>query len=450
MGYRLLVVGARFPRQIAPGETFRLEHWWENRGVGRLWKHYDLKCYLVQSGKTAWSAEAEGFDPSRFTSGETYRWSSSFHLPASLAPGEYLLELALCDSKGRPAIHLAQAEARAGLRYVLGKVQVVPGARPAAVEGICFDFEKGVPQAFELAPGLARLAESKAKVIAGRWSLAGRAKAGEQVLFSTRPEVLHLSKGGIYEVSFRWRLLERPAGEVWNPGYCFFAATTKQGGKAFECGRDTWCDDAGAPAAQKTEFLVLGPYDDYRLVWGATAGGELALDDVVIRRLPAERCVYENFEAGPSAEFDQRFEVGQGAWFEEKSPLVGKRSLCGGFWWNYDEPDKYYLLLQTRPAGLPLKPLTSYTVSFLVRQEGGRTRGNYYFAEARSAKGGEAATVGAIRWMDYKNGRCKRKTFTFTTRDFDDYRLVIGIKNGGQCSLDELLIIENGPRAGAA
>ncbi|HHV44349.1 MAG TPA: hypothetical protein GXX57_06755 [Firmicutes bacterium] len=93
---------------------------------------------------------------------------------------------------------------------------------------------------------------------------------------------------------------------------------------------------------------------------------------------------------------------------------------------------------------IPLKPNTSYTVSFAFQQRSGRTRGNYFYVYAGSKTAGPDHQLGFTRWLDLDDGQVRYKTFSFTTGDYDDYQIIWGIHNGGSCLLDEVIIIENG------
>ena len=97
MGYRLVPTKVSYPKSVAPGETFRIEMSWENRGVGRAMRDYQLRIVVGTE-----QIDAGPVQTSRWIKGQTYDLTKDLKFP-ELAPGSYPLHIGLIDpATGQP------------------------------------------------------------------------------------------------------------------------------------------------------------------------------------------------------------------------------------------------------------------------------------------------------------------------------------------------------------
>jgi hypothetical protein len=411
LGARLVVSEARFTSSVRPGGTLSLLARWENRGCGRLAKPYRLEVSLLADAEVVWKGVDEHFDLTGLAAGSQLTHFTTFTLPVDLAEGEATLALALVDEEGKPAFRLALEDSDASLRCPMGTIALEKKAPEEALPLFRWTEEEG----FE---GESPIRKSK----------------GDGLLYNSLPDLLPLVSEGVYRVSFRLKPLQQPTGGFANPGWYWFAARSPKGGEEATKGLFTFADLPEYGPLEQTVLLKLGAFEDYHLTWGSSPGGDFELEEVLAEPLEGEPALYEGFEE-PLDILANRFALAPAHRLEQ-----GR--LVGGFWWEYTEPDREVPVLATKPEVTPLRPNTTYTASFQWEQGGGRTRGNYYFACAESASGGEASRRGFTRWMHYPDGRRRPCAFSFRTGAEADWRLVIGIRNGGELALDELLLLE--------
>jgi hypothetical protein len=127
VGYRLVLTSANWRQELRAGELFLLEQNWANRNVGRLYVDHPLKLYLTDAqGKEKYSELDFNLDETEWVKGESYSHISVFHLPPSLAPGEYDVRIAVVDESGKPRISLAVQGVDSEKRYRIGTVRVLP------------------------------------------------------------------------------------------------------------------------------------------------------------------------------------------------------------------------------------------------------------------------------------------------------------------------------------
>lgn len=145
-GYRFYVSESVFPQQIQTGQTFTLRQAWYQRAVAKLYAPYQLETYLATStGRIPLSADPTSFDAHLWAHGPSgpHAVTSTFTVPQSVAPGTYMLQFAIVDASGNPAMNLAiDDKDTAGLSdavndygyYNLGTVDIVaPDITPPAV-----------------------------------------------------------------------------------------------------------------------------------------------------------------------------------------------------------------------------------------------------------------------------------------------------------------------------
>ncbi len=127
LGYRLVLTSASWREEVPAGHLFLLKQSWVNQNVGRLYKRFPLKLYLTDSqGNEKFSEEDRGFDETSWVQGKTYSFTSVFHLPKELPPGDYDLHVALVNEKGNPRIKLAIQGGDTKGKYKLGTIRILP------------------------------------------------------------------------------------------------------------------------------------------------------------------------------------------------------------------------------------------------------------------------------------------------------------------------------------
>ena len=123
-GARLVPRRLLHPARIVPGATATLRLTWANVGVARLNREYVLQFHLLDAeGRSVVVGRATA-DPRTWLPGET-EIQESLAVPASVAPGDYRLAVALEDPRGqRPPFRLAIDTPQVDGRHVLSRISV--------------------------------------------------------------------------------------------------------------------------------------------------------------------------------------------------------------------------------------------------------------------------------------------------------------------------------------
>jgi len=125
------LAGARFVlRELAHeriarrGSTLDLEMTWANVGVGKLYRPYVLRLFLLgANGVPVLTSDARA-DPRSWLPGE-YKFTESLSIPTKLKVGEYTLAVALVAASGQsPPFRLAIEAPEKDARYEVGEVEV--------------------------------------------------------------------------------------------------------------------------------------------------------------------------------------------------------------------------------------------------------------------------------------------------------------------------------------
>jgi hypothetical protein len=121
--------GARFvlneishEKSIAAGSKFSINMKWTNTGVGKIYKKYVLRFFLLdQNDKVIYSFDGKA-DPSDWLPGEL-TITESVNLPTTLKKGTYRLALALENyDSGQPSFRLAIDTQKVNGSYIVSKV----------------------------------------------------------------------------------------------------------------------------------------------------------------------------------------------------------------------------------------------------------------------------------------------------------------------------------------
>jgi hypothetical protein len=100
MGYRLVPTKVTYPASIKPAETFTIESTWQNRGVGRAMRDFQLRVIIGDQ-----QIDAGAIETSRWIKGQDYPVASEVKID-DLEDGSYPLHIALVDPATGKAIAL--------------------------------------------------------------------------------------------------------------------------------------------------------------------------------------------------------------------------------------------------------------------------------------------------------------------------------------------------------
>ncbi|WP_262675526.1 hypothetical protein [Paenibacillus sp. J5C2022] len=103
----------------------------------------------------------------------------------------------------------------------------------------------------------------------------------------------------------------------------------------------------------------------------------------------------------------------------------------------------WYEFLYSDDSEVALEAGATYEVSFKAKTTASPGSDGYFYFLARTGEGGVAQDVGVNSWTD-ASGASYEKSFTFTLKHFDDYRLIWGLHNGGGLSVDDITITKVG------
>jgi len=123
-GARLVLRELAHERTVKRGAPLALDMKWANVGVGKLYRPYVLRLFLLDAeGRPALTADARA-DPRDWLPGE-HHVAESFQVPPALRAGQYALALALVDPSGqrRPFRLAIDAPEKEG-RYTVSQVAV--------------------------------------------------------------------------------------------------------------------------------------------------------------------------------------------------------------------------------------------------------------------------------------------------------------------------------------
>ncbi len=395
MGHRLVLVKATYPDAVPVGGKLCLRQSWENRALGRCYGRFPLTAYLTRGEDILWSETDEQFDQRSFVAGETCDVTSRFSLPASLPPGRYDLRIAMVGADGRPAVNLAIEGGDEAGRYLLGMIEVVAGASSAAWPDVGneFDFEP-LDQA------------------GPRWH-------------ARRP----LMPGRQYLVSFRYQVTADPTMDLHtaDPGYFGMFARTVSGSHVAE---SRWFDKAGQPPACKTLLVCTEPGGEHRLTWEAVGGGTMIVDQVRVTELAEETVQQLSVAAG-----DVRLLPGASLFEQSRISCTRDRT-------EVRLPEDWHAFAETDPQRVSLQPNTVYTVWFECAARPQVWQGDYFYLMVGRDSEGDRDAAGFFRWTQRHTSWPVRPAYSFRTGPFDDYRLWWGIKNGGECSIANIVLVE--------
>lgn len=156
--------------------------------------------------------------------------------------------------------------------------------RPSLAEVVwTIDFED--PNDLRCTLDGANLTSARQDVIAGSTSLIAdfRRADGEWHEFLTTPEALEFEPGGVYGVTFEFRILD--PGQAKSRFYSLLRSRTGSG-KDLYGNFWLWNREQGARDTVRRRFVVPAGVDDYMLILGVRHEGSVLVDDIRVGRLP--------------------------------------------------------------------------------------------------------------------------------------------------------------------
>ncbi|WP_214628441.1 hypothetical protein [Paenibacillus agaridevorans] len=310
-------------------------------------------------------------------------------------------------------------------------------------------------------PGHGVVTDLPEQVIDGLYALRSVSDQGaEWVEFlHSDPVQLTLEASQTYTVRFQYRALQ-PLGD-----YLYFFAKSDTGGEpASASSWQTWEDDAAAQTYTVTKQFQLGPHDDYRLIWGIRGGGAVSVDNIeVYKGGVAGKLVYkEGFEPLKARDFDDtpyQSPWGDGGFItaNKSKVLNGSYSVTAktttGVEWNE--------VLHSVPSELPLAEQGEYFIEFDYRiirpspltSKPANEKYFYFFAYSPTGSAGWTPLDEDRDGMPDNDGTLKLEgapgytyhvEHKFKLGNYNDYRLVWGIRNGGEISIDSIKLYKDG------
>jgi hypothetical protein len=126
MGYRLLPTQIQYPPTVRAGQEFQLDSTWTNRAVGRAIANYHLTLTLTDTtGHPLATTDTGPTACNHFLTGKNYPLTSKATFP-NVAPGHYLLRLALIDPRTHHPIALPLKDADNRTTYPIGPITITP------------------------------------------------------------------------------------------------------------------------------------------------------------------------------------------------------------------------------------------------------------------------------------------------------------------------------------
>jgi len=438
MGYRLIPVKVQYPHTIKQDAQWYIRHTWQNTVGGRLFVPHNVKFYLMTNNTVIWSFHDWNSDLVTVVQGENPEIISYFPCPAEsdLPNGTYDLRVAVVDSNGTADVQLPLPDGDELNRYKIGIIIVDRSATIPSLP-VMQGFESGTASGtgFELSAD--STVSSLSNVITGAYSVmvnVPTTNRWETILNSTEP----WDAGAIYKVSFKYYLIRDQGGTLADPGYMEFTARSPSSGTVSDRGRTCWMDEAGLTPAEKTVYVTLGNYNDYRFQWNMHWGGEIALDDISIEKVTdGEAFCSQDFETGIFGVECWPFE---NSGISTSDALEGTYSINGSSVYDPETLSPHWTnLLGCQPG---FETNSCYTLSFSYKQLAAADWGGYNYVYLKTPTGGVAEEKCLLKWIDLPDAEV-RKTVTFTTDVRTDYRLVWGLRNGGRALVDDITIIKN-------
>jgi hypothetical protein len=156
-GYRFVLDSVSYPLSAKPGEGLAVKLMVRNTGSAPFYLDWPVGVALLdpETKKPVWSAPLDGVDIRKWLPGEdwdseafAYRQAAVTHdeeghvtLPQDLAPGRYLIALAILDRQGglMPSARFAIENYFRGGWHPLGSIGIGEAPEEAALKGVTFD-----------------------------------------------------------------------------------------------------------------------------------------------------------------------------------------------------------------------------------------------------------------------------------------------------------------------
>ncbi len=394
MGYRLAVDMARYPKEVAPGNEFTLMTSFSNSGVGRFWYEYPLKIHILDENNDEVTSYINNeFDARTFILGEINNVYSNITIPSYLDEGTYKIAVSIIDDEGNDAIKLGMAgEIEDSKRYVLGNINVSNSA--SHIDDLSHKTTYDQIDDFDFKPNTTYMLTFK------------------------------------YQPEFDMRNYKFGS----NDGYVF-ALTSKNGGEGATVGYHKWQDISGEPGF-KTMVFTTQDYKDYKLNIKSEGFDSIEVTDIYIEKMGG---YYEHFE---NYDFTDEHSIyypinTKNAYITNKEDevITGNTSVVIN---TKSKGDVDGLKIDTNV--FPLKPNTTYTLSFKFQNLSMVGKGGYMYLNLFDELTNTSTRIS--EWYERDDLYFTNKTFTFTTSESTKQTIVFGLHNGGKYAIDDLILTE--------
>ena len=343
--------------------------------------------------------------------------------------------------------------------------------------GVTEGFESGSFARSSMTRGTNRwgtMTKDPAEVITGdcsfkgqvEYSVAGSSWEWIPFLFSS-PKYTAMQTGSAYRLTFRYKVLSRydGVGADGQSPFFYVLARPNQLGMEYQCDQGLYKFGANDPIGRVCEasvdfyfdvvpylyqgVTVDGVFDDYIFQFGMYLYSEIIIDDVKIEAL-SDRPAYEmgsvmDFEKGGlvGSGFYQHLETAYGELVRDG--IAGASLKIANTHWGGQVGDAYEWAnnVSTIPSAVVFAKHASYRVTFDYRVLEATPPGSVGFQIFAQGRGDYAAdrVLGVQRFGAGETaGSGGKVTFTFTTKEREDYVLIFGLQRTGACLIDNVRI----------
>lgn len=426
MGYRLLPYKLEYTNQVKPGETFTLDHDWQNMAMGRAWADYDLKITLSdKNGKEVFTATDTKFDPAIMNSGELHSYEFRCKIPENIPKDSYNLLISVVDKTGKEAIALPIAGNNGNKKYFIGKINIGDRTSKIEKEEVVEDFEK-TKQLFE-------------KTGSGKIEKSGHTVDGSMAAIGSGTGIflkgtgVKLKNGHTYTVTYDYKTNTPQNSIKLNSAKYYYFGATSDNGKTFK-GFYKW-QDVSSKESSRTIPVSIPEKGTYTLAFGCNDADPIAIDKIKVTDMG--NAFVEDFEGSDSIfKADVDTEIMDASDDSEKIISDMKSAVIT----NREKRD--YDGLVSDAGKLKLEKNSQYIVSFRVKALTDVGPGGYAYVKTFSKTSGITETIGT--WYELTDYKDVNKSFSFTTGDGEDTQILIGTHNIGSFSIDDITLCKNG------
>jgi hypothetical protein len=125
LGYRFVVTSAMYPPSVEPGRRLPVALTVTNVGSAPFYYQWPVQLSLLDDSRRLVFSDYIHVDIRNWTPGRTYKVIDTFEIPEDLAPGEYIIALAVLDPAGFvPSLRFANKNYYSGGYTPLGRIGI--------------------------------------------------------------------------------------------------------------------------------------------------------------------------------------------------------------------------------------------------------------------------------------------------------------------------------------